>query len=307
MLTAWLCPLCYIYPAAVKPELTNVEKIVKSQCDRVLNEVKQNVPSPEVIKATVDEAVTTAFNKNSADTKKVITETMQQKNAQVISEVMKSSKERMDSDTAAREQRKCNVTVKNVPESTHRDYRERQAEDARFALKILNISEDQLVKVARAGPPIGSRPNDTRVSRVLIITVDSPELANYLHNYGRGWFRKTVGNGPDLWVNPDLIKADRDANWRARQLAKHRRQERLGHGEFRVLDELNGSRMSSSPGSQHSGRVSPPRHADRQQLGRRNHAGTRNRADSLSSVSSDNITVISQEQDARDGRQPILV
>lgn len=245
MLTSWLCPQCYVYPPAIKPELTKVEKVVKSESDKVLSQIKESALSTEMIKAAVSEAVSTAVNKNTEDTKKVITETLHEKNAQVINDVMKSSKEMMDSDTVARDQRRCNVTVRNIPESTHRAGRDRLAEDKRFALRILNITEDQLVHVVRAGPPIGSRPNDTRVSRVMIITVDTPEHANYLHNYGRGWRRKTT-DGRMLWVNPDLIKADRDANWRARQLAKNRRP------DYRVLDQINASQNRSLNASRNS-------------------------------------------------------
>ena len=288
MLTEWLCPPCYVYPQAVTPELSKIEKVVKSYCDKVLaevkknslspekvvTEIKKNALSPEMIKATVDEAVSIAFNKNTADTKKAITETLQQENAQVITEVMKSSKQKMDGDAVARDQRKCNVTVKNVPESTHRAGHDRQAEDWRFALKILKINEGQLVRVVRAGPPIGSRPNDTRVTRVMVITVDSPETANHLTNYGRGWRRQTT-DGQVMWVNPDLIKADRDANYRARQLAKNRRP---GRGEFVTVDEVNGS-IAVSPVAVH---------AARQPLLEHHH-------DDSMSIISDDISIHSQE------------
>ena len=151
-------------------------------------------------------------------------------------------------------------------------------EDYNFALKLLRIREEELIKVVRAGPPIGSRDHDTRVCRVMIITVDSPQHAEYLHNYGKGWRRDLVGGGA-LWVNPDLIKADRDANWRARQLAKNRRQ---GRGNFRVLDE-----WSNSPhGSHHSRR--PPR----QQAG-----GRPEQQQDTSMVSDDDISVFSQQGD----------
>ena len=168
---------------------------------------------------------------------------------------MRTSKEKMDSDVAEREQRKCNIIVRDVPESSHRHPQDRQAEDWRFARKLLHIVKDEeLVKVVRAGPPIGSRPDDTRVNRPMIITVSNPELASYLHNYGCGW-KRTSSTGQVFWVNPDLIKADRVANYRARQLAKHRRSGR--RPPHVVLDELNDSPNASRP----AGRVSPGSHA----------------------------------------------
>ena len=76
----------------------------------------------------------------------------------------------------------------------------------------------------------------------MIITVASPELASHLHDHGRGW-RARDREGNAFWVNADLIKADREANYQARKLARNRRP-----GRFvpQVIDELNVSATSAS-------------------------------------------------------------
>ena len=120
--------------------------------------------------------------------------------------------------------------------------------DKDFVLRLLDIREDQLINVSRAGPPIGSLRNDRRTTRPLIITVSTPEMAAYLHNYGRGW-RIASRNGV-FWVNPDLIKADRIANAKARDARKMRRQRGMI-----VTDEVAGSPRRHTPNQQNS----PPR------------------------------------------------
>ena len=62
--------------------------------------------------------------------------------------------------------------------------------------------------------------------RILVAVLYSPDLAKQKHNYGRG--RPIYGeNGRIIyWVNPDLIKADRVANYNLR--LKRRENQREG-------------------------------------------------------------------------------
>ena len=62
--------------------------------------------------------------------------------------------------------------------------------------------------------------------RLLIVTLSSPSLAEQLHNYGSGARVETTGGNDcrkDIWINQDLIKSDRDANYHARKLMREKR------------------------------------------------------------------------------------
>ena len=96
------------------------------------------------------------------------------------------------------------------------------------------------MKVIRAGPPIRYVPEDTRETHPMIVTLESPELAAYLHNYGRGWAAKDQYDTV-YWVNPDLIQADRKAAYNARVLARRRR-----GGNLQVVDSVHNSSTTTS-------------------------------------------------------------
>ena len=88
-------------------------------------------------------------------------------------------------------------------------------------LNALGLANEDIEYVRR----VGKLPNDESPGpRPLVITVRTPEMAAALHGHGRG--RKFTDNvsGVDTWCNPDLIAADRKANYLARQERNKRKQ-----------------------------------------------------------------------------------
>ena len=85
--------------------------------------------------------------------------------------------------------------------------------------RMVQPDEDGLiVSCHRAGKKVDDRP------RLLIVTMQSPDLAQTMHCYGSG--RKfDTSSGNKIWCNPDLIKADRIANFNARKLQRERREQ----------------------------------------------------------------------------------
>ena len=80
------------------------------------------------------------------------------------------------------------------------------------------MKESDVKHVFRAGA-VQDKP------RPLIIVLASPELARTKHDYGKGRpIRDKEGRNILYWINPDLIKADRFANYKAR-LAKSKKAE----------------------------------------------------------------------------------
>ena len=126
------------------------------------------------------------------------------------------TKEKIDSDTLEREKRRCNIIIREIGESKATLISDKIEEDRRRAIEILNIQDKEILNVRRAG-----RSRVDGSIRPLILTVSTPELANDLHNYGRG--QKRVNDLGTFWINPDLIQADRVANYKVRVLARQKR------------------------------------------------------------------------------------
>ena len=305
LLRHWDCPLCLKLPKGMEKGNVDLSKGLQPIMDEIKS-VKAKITSKDQIKKMVEtvisgvvkdhlneqvDNVTEAISASNENTRRIIGETIQTNNQIVVEEVVRSSKMQMDNDTIAREARKCNVVIQGVSESESNDPRERQAKDHEFVVELLGLEAERIIKVYRAGPLKTPDSAETRNRadshdstgparrvkvRPLIITVESPELAAHLHNYGRGW-RARDHYDNIFWVNPDLIKADRVAAFNARKLAKERRRGNLA----RNLNRGNTSASShSSSGSAETSHTSTPLvHANRVPI------VNRSASPSLSSVS----------------------
>ena len=116
------------------------------------------------------------------------------------SEIVSQTTAKQEADLFDKEKRVSNIVITGVAES-----------------ELTEIS----VRVA-AGPPLGKGSNsDWSTPRPLVVVLETPELARVQHKYGNG--RRIIHDGTELWINPDLTKAERKANYNAGQLEKHRR------------------------------------------------------------------------------------
>ena len=266
LLKNWNCPLCYTFPDGMQKEkhdkvMKDLTTVVQAENEKLLNEIKNiknSVTTPDNILNTVKKELNenlekqtmnwgNLFKSNRAETAEVITQVISENSTKVLTDVVNSSKQRMDADKMEREQRKCNVVIRDVPEPTERLATDKMKRDRAVVCQILSMEDEEIIKVRRAGPPIGSYRDDKRTARPLIITVTTPDIANSLHDYGRGTRRVSTDRRVAFWVNPDLIKADRDANFRARDAARLRRS-----GRLTVVDTLENSTHESREGSPHS-------------------------------------------------------
>ena len=137
-----------------------------------------------------------------------------------MEKVITASIVKQDSDYVERERRKKNIVVKNIPESKATGDSQQRREDRVTVMDILGIEdEEDVMSVWRAGPPIGSLPDDNRKTRPVIVMMKTPELAKEFHGYSSGRKYVTI-SGAEYYANPDLIQADRIANYNARQLRK---------------------------------------------------------------------------------------
>ena len=312
-LIEWNCPLCLMLPAGVTREncdceFSDLEATIKGESKKVIKLIKDTVKSDESLKTLVSDTVKGELNANLhkqstsighllqtnreqttqaiSEVTRNLAETINDNNSEVVRQVVKTSKAQMDSDTLARDQRKCNLIIRKVEEPDGESNRAKYEQDKQFAIGILGITEQEFIKVRRAGEPRED------VCRPMIITVASPQLAAYHHNYGKG-YRARLQDGSVFWINPDLIQADREANYKARMLARNRRNGGRGRNDLQDTEESSESVL----GSPHP--LSPTPTVTRLPLingnqrrgrGRRSHAPLRNsrsRSRSLESQQSD--------------------
>ena len=120
----------------------------------------------------------------------------------------------MLADNLERETRKRNITITKIPESRSTDRKVRDAHDRSAVIAILKTVDDRIddrdiINVTRAGPsPTNSTnaPSDWRSQRIMIVKLRTPDLAEFLHDYGSGYpvGLKKGGNAAH-WINEDLI------------------------------------------------------------------------------------------------------
>ena len=242
---SWKCPLCFVFSAQIKTKLgednveVSSETVVDSEIDETnrmamhkdIIEIK-NILLKNVIPKTVEttkkvEKVLDANWRRQTQTMADVVQNQksierkisnQQSIGLVVNEAVDTSRQKMERDNAERKLRECNCVIQSLPESTSSSNYDKKREDTDTVVEIMNVDPEYIVNVRRAGPP---RQNQRRP---VIITMSSPELAAELHNHGRGSKRVNNAN-PDeaYWINPDLIKTDRIANYQARKEAQKRR------------------------------------------------------------------------------------
>ena len=87
---------------------------------------------------------------------------------------------------------------------------------------ILELQEPGcIVKCFRLGSPKDENNVLKSVPRPLLVEFDKPETASYYHGNGKG-----VKSRDGYWVNPDLSRLQREANFRARKFLREKKQKK---------------------------------------------------------------------------------
>ncbi len=200
----------------IKEELNLITPVIRATVQDV---VKQALPSEictkeevkEMIEESADKAVKTYSSVTAVTQKKVIDEmSLIQASKTVVNEVSR----KMDTDKVERENRKLNLCILDVPESTRTDAKHRQGDDYKFCVETLKINKKDIDSCHRAGK-LDSSKSDYR--RPLIVKMVDKECVDYYSNNGKGF--KTDSKH---WINKDLCKSDREANFLARRERRKR-------------------------------------------------------------------------------------
>ena len=188
-----------------------VELDIKSVAAEIKKEILENV-IPDVVKNVVKEQNkkwSDLFDKNNTAMKIQTNEARNQTKA--VEKSIIAAKNQQAVENIERQKRQRNICIQNIPEPSQSNATEKQGEDTKFMIDNLGLKSGDIERVFRAGPV-----RDDKKPRALIAVMVSPEIAKRAHNYGRGNPIRNDKGEIEYWVNPDLIKSDREANYKAR-------------------------------------------------------------------------------------------
>ena len=227
----WRCPHCFISRfttgkliKATFPEIINsgattfgkeeVRKIIKEELAMAKTEIiacsKENVKSyASVLKNEVKETAEKTTSKELA--KQVVVQ--------------------MDVDHVERRKRESNIVVKGVKEVSTNDTDSGSAADLEFLSKTCDIVKEEIVSCFRAGKKIVDS-DGKEVPRPLVAKLKSKEKALLYTKNGKGSMVEnkeetgTDGKPIRYWINLDLCRADREAQFFVRQEQRKRLSEK---------------------------------------------------------------------------------
>ena len=139
------------------------------------------------------------------------------KEAKVSSEkVIKKEFAAMEKRRTAKEESLCNIVLSGIPENA----------SGSLTSKVLSICtnleprflDGDLLSCRR----LGKRNSDRQHARLVLGKMRLSYDAQYFHRYGKGRCINIDGMG-DIWINPDLSKAEREARYKARMSRRNKK------------------------------------------------------------------------------------
>lgn len=240
LLVGWRCPLCYVSPHTP-------DKILQT----ALGSAPAATPISEEVSEIISVAVTDALNRFSVKAGAVI-ESSTQVSVDLIKEesstawadavkkgmgevaeertsdtVVKKVLGQIEQDRIERAKRKNNVVIRNVEEIKNKDGKLDKDEDFKFLTKTCGLQADQIVEHFRAGSS-GTNSKGIVIPRPLVVKLTSPDISREEHLFNKG---RRVEDHTDLddngrprvyWVNADLCRADREAQFLVREERRKR-------------------------------------------------------------------------------------
>ena len=249
----WKCPFCFVSPYTPvkmlkktfpslfgmdidKPIETAVKAAVKKVIPKIIKAVIQETVKEKNFSKTFADVVKEKHEEFTAQANKTIEKSMSSAIQNNQQKILEKASVKQDADNIEREKRKRNVVFSSVSESKQNSADARQRSDMKKVEKMVQPEEDDLiVSCHRAGKQSGDKP------RLLIVTMATPELARTLHCYGSGRKLET-SEGTEIWCNPDLIKADRIANFNARKLQRERREKNGKKNSETLVEQLTSAK-----------------------------------------------------------------
>ena len=215
-LKVWNCYFCFNLPESLKfAKLTDdVAKELKSVIQTAVSTSVEQSIQKVLVKDVVAEA-NKKIHKSwaeiaSGQQKKLIAEVCQHAAGPAITTIS----QQIDANMQERKKRENNIVLSNLPDEENENESEEQLK-AIISRHATDLNQSDILSAKRIG--VFGNVNRTKYrGRMVIAKLKSEELATYMHNHGRGFAYHGKNKSNDVWINPDLIKADRDIRWNTR-------------------------------------------------------------------------------------------
>jgi len=150
----------------------------------------------------------------SGDHNKLITEVVQVTAGPALTTIT----QQIDANMQERLKRVKHIVVSNLPDSGKKEESQAELKDI-ICKHAYDLTPNDIQSAKRVGD--FSRIDRQKFrGRMVVAVLKSEESASYMHNNGRGYVYKGSKREDDVWINPDMIKADRDAHWNTREKRK---------------------------------------------------------------------------------------
>ena len=220
------CPFCIVSAGVLLPpehhELNNTDyQHLKQAVTSTIKETIKNELSCIMEKTKVDfvtessKAVRTYVDVVKTEVKTAIE---QKPSTQLVKDTVRQ----IDADAMERVKRECNVIINHVPENPTNGHDSRES-DVNFLTSVCGMRRDEINSCFRAGKiKSGEAP---AAPRPLVVKLETKDSAMYWCDNGRG-YRVTDESDDEkkkhFWINQDLCRADREAQFFLREERRRR-------------------------------------------------------------------------------------
>lgn len=248
----WKCPTCFKLDPEIVAKLGLEDTYENSSADagsikaEVRKQIQEAIPvmTREIVgsvKESLGESQVALMQDANEKITKSWAEIVGKNQKKVINEVVEKTSETalkksislIDANLTEQRKRTKHCVISNIPE----EYGGADASLTEAVVDVLNeeeLNEDDIVSSKRLGQ---RKPGNTRI---VLVVFKTEENASYFHNWGRG--RKLRGN---MWVNPDLTRTEREAQYQSRQDRRNRR-----HSDEDTVDQHDEERRPPQPRAQ---------------------------------------------------------
>ena len=242
------CPFCIVSAAKLAAPVDHTIRLNSTSLKNTVATVVQNTLKEELasvlevtkkdIIAESSRNVKSYVDAVKGDIKAVIKE---KPSSQLVQEAVRQ----IDADQIERVKRECNVVISNVPENIVAGKHSKD-HDFQFLYETCGFQQQEVVSCFRAGKVTKSESSDARNKphpRPLVVKLKTKEDAMWWCDYGKGWKIETgESTDPDkkevYWINQDLNRADREAQFLVRQERRNRLKEKVAAHQSKVEQQI---------------------------------------------------------------------
>jgi hypothetical protein len=254
LIKEWKCPTCFVFREDLALKVREEINVFTEDHDSsdMQQEVKKGVKAaiPDIITG-IKEAlmgensqVETFAQITQRNLPKIIKEVVQETSKSALQESMQY----IDANLTEQKKRVRNAVISGVNE----DYGREGTTLKEVTIELLGseCSSHDIVTVKR----LGLKKEESK--RPILVVFKSEETAQFFHNYGTGW--KVTAS---VWVNPDLTRTERDAQYKKRNARREKFRNRPPVRSGATIESDNAEDAAPPSGGEHraSEDAAPPR------------------------------------------------